>query len=220
MIKTKRQAEIVNLCKNFDTTCDVGCDHGIISVLLLLENKTKFVIATDISKKCVQKAEVLLKKYGLENRSSTRCANGLGGILPNENPEQIVIAGMGGSEIVEILSAYTKKSKYLALQPMKEIPKVREYLTKNGYKIEEDFVIEDRGKFYHLISASIGKQELSKSEINFGKATKHSEDYFLWLSEKEKKLEKILDCIPEENEKSNKILDCLKMIKNIKEKRL
>jgi len=63
----------------------------------------------------------------------------------------VLIAGMGGEEIISILKNGFLPQKLL-LQPMKNTPKVREFLINSGYKILLDYTFKD-GKFYDLIKA-------------------------------------------------------------------
>lgn len=215
-----RQKHLVENTKEASITVDVGCDHGIIGTTLLKENKTKFLIATDISAPSAKKAKILLEKCGLASRASVRIGDGLKTIKDDEIPDQILIAGMGGKEICHILENYKKicLAKHFVFQPMKELAFFREYLNTHGFKILKDFVFCDKDKFYHLITAKIGKQKLTKSQIYFGKNIECSVDYFLWLNKKQEKLNKILCGLPSQNEKIKKIKSCLKMIERIKSK--
>ena len=68
--------------------------------------------------------------------------------------ESIIIAGMGGELVIHILTegdAVCKKAKELILQPQSDIHKVRYYVRNAGYKIvDEDMVLED-GKYYPIM---------------------------------------------------------------------
>ena len=214
-----RQKALIDACKKFHTTCDVGCDHGYIGVSLLKNRKTNFLIATDISAPSVHKTEVLLKQHNLQNSASIRVGDGLETVKSSENVEQIIIAGMGGKEIVHILSEYKslKKTKHFVFQPMNELQVFRKYLSDNNIKIQKDIVIFDK-KFYHIITAKPQENSsLSPFRQKWGAKTKdRNKDYFLWLAEKEKKLTKILNNLPKNNEKEKEILKCLNDIKRIK----
>ena len=68
----------------------------------------------------------------------------------------MIVAGMGGSLVIQILTegqAVARQMKECILQPQSEIPKVRAYLLREGYRIaEEDMVLED-GKYYPMMRA-------------------------------------------------------------------
>ena len=213
-----RQQAIVDVCKKCETTCDVGCDHGYIGVSLLKNNKTKFLIATDISKPSANKTAVLLKENSKEKFASIRVGDGLSTIKPKENVEQIIIAGMGGKEIIHILSEYKniQKTKHFVFQPMNELQVFRKYLSDHNIKIQKDIVVFDK-KFYHIITATPKPNSLSSFKQKWGANAKNrNKDYYLWLTEKERKIKKIIKGLPKNNEKEKMFLSCLNDIKKIR----
>ena len=52
-----------------DTTADVGCDHGLVSLYILKANLSKNVVCIDISPKCLQKTQNLLQKAKLQENA-------------------------------------------------------------------------------------------------------------------------------------------------------
>ena len=214
---SKRQQAIVSLCEKHKTSIDVGCDHGYVGAELLKLEKTEFLIATDISEKSLLKAQKLFQKEKFKN-AKTVCANGLD--FENSFAEQIIIAGMGGKNITDILENYKHKDKILRLilQPMKEVALLRKYLNKNNFFIEKDIVICDKKKFYHIFSVRQGKQNLKSINIHFGVClSPQSEDFYLWLNEKEQKIKKITQKMPKDNEKLKTFQKCLDEIEKIKQ---
>jgi len=216
---TKRQQCIVDFANILPVTVDVGCDHGYIGVQLLLDNKTNHLIASDISAPSLEKTNKLLKQNNLLDKSSTRVGDGLDIIQPTEKIDQVIIAGMGGKEMMDILERYPNKSsiKHWIFQPMKEVSNLRNYMQKNNLKILHDVVIKDKDKFYHIITAKYGQQKLSTIQRDFGAVAKdRNTDYFEWLKQKQRKVQKILKNIPENNEKIVLFKQCLKNIEKIK----
>ena len=125
---------------------DIGTDHAYIPIFLYKNNKIKSGIACDISKGSLQKAKDNIKKYNLQGKIQTRLGNGLEKISLQDNVDTVIIAGMGGMLMIDIL----EKGKYilenvkeLILQPQKDIDKVREYLHKNNFKIIDDEMLKD-----------------------------------------------------------------------------
>lgn len=143
---------------------DIGCDHGLISKFVLDNNLFEKVIATDISKKSLEKAKNLLKNYN--ERVSYIVCDGFDGF--SETPCEVIIAGMGGEEIVKIISS----SKYLPnrfiLSPQKNQDKVRKLLISIGYKITNDYTFYDE-KYYDVIVAVKGEDSYSDLEYKFGR---------------------------------------------------
>ncbi|MDE5990990.1 MAG: class I SAM-dependent methyltransferase, partial [Clostridia bacterium] len=160
---------------------DIGCDHGKVAVCALLEGKVRKAIACDISSKSLDKAVELAKTYGLDN-IDFRCGDGLKPILDNE-VDCAVIAGMGGKEIMAILSDIPKGIKRLILVAHKNTIELREFLASKGLYIDKDFVVQESGKFYNIISAIEGFEKdcrLSEKELYLGKNRDRDPDYSLY----------------------------------------
>ena len=110
--------------------------------------------------------------------------------------EQVLIAGMGGEEILNILREGFLPPA-LVLQPMRHAPnapKVRAYLLENGYSIVRDFTFFD-GKFYDVLRAefpayrgaavrSYGERELT---FGFDNIRSPSPDFLQMLEEEMRK---------------------------------
>ena len=171
MRNLKRIRAIATLINDKDkTVADIGADHGYLTKVLIEENRAKAVIATDISKNSKKKTANLAKKYGFLDKIFLKVGDGLK-ILNKGEAQIVVIAGMGGNEIIKILEENTDKTfdKFI-FQPMQNTINLREYLIKHNYEIIKDFIVKDRKKFYNTIVArfSTNKQNLSKKQIEFG----------------------------------------------------
>ena len=77
---------------------DVGCDHAILPIELVKENRVKKVIACDIGEGPISSAKKNIEKAELSSVIETRLSDGLKEISPDE-VDHIVIAGMGGDLI-------------------------------------------------------------------------------------------------------------------------
>lgn len=188
MRNLKRIRAIATLINDKDkTVADIGADHGYLTKVLIEENRAKAVIATDISKASLEKTANLAKKYGFLDKIFLKVGDGLKTL--NKGAAQIVvIAGMGGNEIIKILEENTDKTfdKFI-FQPMQNTINLREYLIKHNYEIIKDFIVKDRKKFYNTIVArfSTNKQNLSKKQIEFGLTNLDlkANDFIEYLSE-------------------------------------
>lgn len=145
---------------------DIGCDHGYCAQYMLENGLCSRAYISDISAESLKKAEKLLERYIAAGKCIPVCADGLSGIP--EPCGSVLIAGMGGEEIVHILEKFPLPEAFV-LQPMKNSEKVREYLLSRGAKIEKDFTFQD-GKFYDLIvGRAHGGDRYSDFEIMFGR---------------------------------------------------
>lgn len=160
-----RIEEICALLDGCKTFADVGCDHGYCSRYMLENGLCEAAYISDISRESLKKAEKLLSEYIKSGRCKSICCDGLQGF--ETLPEQVLIAGMGGEEIVKILSRGIPQK--FVLQPMKNAPLLRRFLLDNGCKIIRDDIFKD-GKYYFIIKGeNSGGDSYTPMELEFGR---------------------------------------------------
>ena len=133
---------------------DVGTDHAYIPIWLALNGLTPHVLATDVREGPLLNAKKNIVKFNVENKVNTRLSDGLDSINHDE-VDDIVIAGMGGELIVKIISRagwLKDNSKHLVLQPMAAEPELREFLAREGFKINLEQAVVSYGKVYTVMS--------------------------------------------------------------------
>ena len=162
-----RIEEICRLIDPCETFADIGCDHGYCTQNVLKSCKCRHAIISDISAKSLAKAEKLLAPYIGSGAVSSVCCDGLEKI-PRDT-EQVLIAGMGGEEIIKIFKSGFIPKKFV-LQPMKNAEKVRAFLLESGCVLTVDDIFSD-GNFYFIIKGenSGGTQTYFQAELTFGK---------------------------------------------------
>lgn len=194
---SKRLSTAASYVRSGAFVADIGTDHAYLPIHLVLSGKAVGALASDINKGPIITAKEHIEKYGLSDKIRTQIANGLENIEEYE-PTDIIICGMGGELIAEILDAskYVKNSKIrLILQPMTSVYELREYLSVGFSAIAENVVCED-GKIYQIICAEYdGKvHSFTKAELELGKfniLNKTPEFYTLLdsvIAKKQKKL--------------------------------
>lgn len=150
------------------TFADVACDHGYCAGHMLKNGLCESAVISDISAKSLSKAENLLSGYIKRGKCSSVCCDGLE--LIAESTEQILIAGIGGEEIVKILkNSFIPRS--FVFQPMKNAEALRAYLLGNGCAITADDIFTDGKNFYFVVKGTrSGKTEnYSKAQYAYGK---------------------------------------------------
>lgn len=192
-----RLQEIANQIENVNVVADIGADHGYLTKMLIEQGRAKHVIATDISEPSLQKTEMLAKRFGFENKIEIRVGDGLDPIFKEDKVEVCVIAGMGGYEIIKILSSQDLKNiKIFVFQPAQNASNLREFLTQNGFEIVFDEIVKDQKKFYSTIRAikNDTNKKLQKSQILFGISCQNTKnpDFFEYLKEYISKRQKLL----------------------------
>ncbi len=149
---SKRLCTAASYVRDGAVVADIGTDHAYLPIYLALNNKIKKAYASDINAGPIQRANENIEKYGLTDKIKTDIKAGLDGI-ENISPTDIVICGMGGELIVEILknSSYIRQNSVrLILQPMTHVAEVREYLSDGFSTIAENIVFEDE-KIYQIL---------------------------------------------------------------------
>ena len=186
----ERLEAIVDLCPECHKIADIGCDHGFVSAELILEDRAEYVVATEKSEECLNKAILLADAINISDFISFRQGDGFDALTKYDKVDCAVIAGMGGEEIMKILEHRPKKLYDFVLQPMKDVPMLRAYLMQSGFKIEVDKLVKENGKFYDVIKTTRGWEELADLEIFFGKTnfTDNYEVFYEYLTERQKKL--------------------------------
>ena len=162
----KRTGRLAAVCAELSSCArfaDVGCDHGYCTQFMLENGLCRSAVISDVSAKSLAKAEKLLQAYIEEGRVQSVCCAGLSAVPPCD---EVLIAGMGGEEIVSILREGFLPPQ-LVLQPMKNAPKVRAFLLESGYRILHDYTYFEGRKRYHILRAAKApaEEELSAGDV-------------------------------------------------------
>lgn len=134
---------------------DIGCDHAFVSINLIKEKGFEKVIAMDVRKGPLEIAAKNISLYDVEDKIDIRLSDGFEKLSENE-ADTAIIAGMGGELMVDILKSgkiHTDNDIALILQPQSEPEKVRKYILDIGYKIHDEVMLIDDGKYYVVIRA-------------------------------------------------------------------
>jgi len=209
-----RIEELVSAIPYTDTFADVGCDHGYVAEAMLKSGKCKKAYVSDVSEKCLEKAKKLLSGFISAGSAEAVVSDGF-----EKLPECdcALIAGMGGEEIIKIVSAAAEKGVLpdtLVLQPMKNFDRVRDCCVKNGYKIKKDYVFYVKDKYYFLIAAERGEDLLSDEEREFGRTnvSERPSDFVRYAREEKEKLAQILNAGNLGEDERNKITNKIKRL--------
>ena len=175
---------ISNLCSYLskcNTFADVACDHGYVAEYMLKNGLCKSAVVSDISEKCLKKAETLLEKYISAGKCRAVCCDGLK--LIDRETDCIMIAGIGGEEIIKILNDGFIPNSFI-FQPMKNANSLREYLLKNDCFIETDDIFSDGKKYYFIIKGRKGKaQKYTEEQLLYGKDSLKNRVFYDYLKE-------------------------------------
>ena len=146
--------------------CDVGCDHGYVSIYLVQQGISERVLATDVRKGPLSQAQENIRDAGLEAYIETRLSDGLKQIKPGEC-DAMVCAGMGGKLMVQILEdgmETVNSMEELVLQPQSDLEFFRNWLFHHDFvMVAENMVLED-GKYYPMMKVRRGTPPAEQGE--------------------------------------------------------
>lgn len=137
---------------------DVGTDHGYIPIFLAQHGYSGKIYASDINEGPLSRAKQFAADYGVADKIQFYLANGLD-FTDGKNIDTVIIAGMGGENIVDILekAAWTHNKVHLILQPQSKLADLANWLDNNGFAIHNVILVKDAGKIYPVLSVFAGK---------------------------------------------------------------
>ncbi|MGN0341426.1 MAG: tRNA (adenine(22)-N(1))-methyltransferase [Roseburia sp.] len=158
---SKRMQAVADMVSPCAAMADIGTDHGYVPIYLLEQGRVERAIAMDINRGPLMRAEKHIQDAGLCGYIETRQSDGLERLMPGE-VSCVTIAGMGGGLMIRILSsgqAVTEQLSQLILQPQSEIPAVRNFVQQAGWKIVEEEMLSEEGKYYMMMKCVPGQME-------------------------------------------------------------
>ena len=151
--------------------CDVGCDHAYLPIALCLRGIIPAAIGMDLRPGPLAAAREHVEEAGLSERIELRLSDGLSA-LREEEADSMVITGMGGRLILQILreAPFAPDSvNEWVLGPQSDEDLLRRGLAAFGLRIAEEIMVEEEGHFYVLIRAVPGKvEDLTDVQAMFG----------------------------------------------------
>ena len=177
-----RLKAVCDMAAGYESLCDIGCDHGLLPVWMAYKGLLKRAAACDINSGPLKAARRNIDAYGVSGIVETRLGAGLSPISPGEF-ETLVIAGMGGILISEILAedlAKARAFKRTVLAPHRDEEHLRRFLNANGFTIEDEAIALDGGKHYNIIKVINGDEPtFTDIEAAFGRSLVSRRDELL-----------------------------------------
>ena len=158
LVLPDRLKAVAALIPECEFLSDIGTDHAYIPIYAVKNKKARLAAAADIVDGPLKIASANIKSYNLSDKISVVKSNGLENIPPSD---VIVIAGMGGTLIGEILKKHIQKAystDTLILQPMTCAYDLRKELHRLGFKIIKETIAKDSKKLYNIMVVKKGIQ--------------------------------------------------------------
>ncbi len=136
------------LCREGKTAADVGCDHAQLACWLA-RNRSRLVIASDVRDGPLNAARRTVTEQGVDNIQVVK-SDGLKSI---DFADDVIICGMGGELIAEIISGcrFLSEDTRFILQPMTKANYLRCWLCENGFELIEERAAYDDSRIYTIM---------------------------------------------------------------------
>lgn len=176
-LSTRLQAIVSLVPSDAHYIADIGADHGLVCLELLKREDVK-IFASDNKLGPFTKLKATLNGY---KNVKVSFSDGLEDL--DNDVDTLIISGMGGDTIINILGEHQehlKHLKYIILSPHNAHYEVRKAMNKYGFKIQEEKMIFSQNKYYSLMLYKLGKENLSELDYKYGPLNlKNKDDVFI-----------------------------------------
>lgn len=155
MTLSKRLQMAARLVRDGAVVADIGTDHAYLPAFLVSSGKCPAAVATDLRDGPLMNAAATVALYGVADRIRLCISDGLDA-LSADDADDFVFAGMGGTLIVELLERtdwIRRADKRFIFQPMVHGELVRDFLVREGFRIEREDACFDACRPYAAFRA-------------------------------------------------------------------
>lgn len=201
---------------NGDVIADIGCDHAYVVCNAILNQQAKKGYACDVAQGPLDNAKKTILDNQLSDQVTCCLLDGIQGLHDDVN--QIIICGMGGKLIIDILS---KGKLYpglrLLLSSHKDDYALRKYLMENKIHIVREKMIYDNNHYYPILDCVVNTtvQNISEAHLHFGMNMLRNDTYQDYLDFEENKYKNILSKVSKPE-----FLEKIEYIKEIRTQRI
>lgn len=164
----KRLETIAQKLKPYHKIADIGCDHGYLIIEAFKISDDFEFIAIDNKKGPLSSCFENISPYSYKNKVRFSLSSGIKDI--NDDTEVLVLAGMGGMLICDILKDDIKNTKRIITCANRDNYNVRKYIIGLGFKIVSEEIVSENNKYYQIIvfDKCDEKDNLTEEELTFG----------------------------------------------------
>ena len=146
MVLPQRIKTIGDFIESDDVVVDVGADHGLLELYLI--GKYENITITAVENKV---GPYRILENNLKGYKNVKLSLSDGLECVSRQTKTVVIAGMGGLNIVKILSRYPEKTnrlKKIVVDAHRDIEIVRRTLANFSFRIKKEKIVFEQDKFY------------------------------------------------------------------------
>ncbi|MFC6207854.1 tRNA (adenine(22)-N(1))-methyltransferase [Levilactobacillus tongjiangensis] len=152
---------------------DIGTDHAYLPVNLAKRGVIAGGVAGEVVPGPFKNAQREIEQTQLTDKITARLANGLKAMEPSDNIDTVVIAGMGGALITQILTQDFDRLagvNRLILQPNVGEMTLRTFLMTHGFQLQAEEIVSEDGHDYEILVADRADQpeQYTEEQLRFG----------------------------------------------------
>ena len=161
-----RLAACAGLVSRGGVLLDIGTDHALLPCFLAEANRVRLAYACDVAPGPLSAAKADIARFGLSGRVIPLLSDGFKDIPADILPAvtDVVIAGMGGELIAEILSpAPRSEAVNFILQPNSRASHLRRFLHDRGFQVASERAVIDGRFAYTIINAKFSGEPVPRA---------------------------------------------------------
>ncbi len=189
MSLSKRLNSCLHYTKGFNKLADIGTDHALLPIAAIEEGYVFSALAIDNKIGPFGSAYNNVKQSKVSDKITVILGDGLEKI--DNNVDVVVISGMGGSLIANILQKNNLKNvKRFILQPNNDANVIRTMLKSIDFFIIDELIVNEGNKLYDLLVIEPGKEKYTSLQIEFGPINLINKSHF-FVQRIEKEMERL-----------------------------
>lgn len=207
---SKRLQAVANLIAPSGSMADIGSDHAMLPLYLLEKRLVSRVVIGELLPAPFKRAQLAVAGSEYAEAAKVLQGDGLTILDPGE-VDTVVIAGLGGENIVHILARDVPHSRSFSsyiLQPMSRIAIVRRFCAARGWPIKAEKLVYEKQRFFVILKIETGSSpyKLSDLQAETGLHLKlEAPLYRQFLQYKKNKFSRILDNLSVSSDNSSAV---------------
>ena len=170
MIKLSKRLKIIFDMVPKSVVADIGSDHGKLMIALVEAGIVSKGYAVENKEGPFERLRSNLIRYHVNDKVTPLFSDGIKDIT--RDVETIVIAGMGGTNIVSILKAHPEKLvrvQTIIIDAHTAVPLARKEICQMGFAIADEKIVKEDDIFYEIIKfIKADKAIISDEDLEFG----------------------------------------------------
>lgn len=167
---SKRLTAVATFVRSNSKIIDIGCDHALLDIYLVEHHPAIKSIAADVRSGALAQAKKNVIKYNMSDSISLRLGDGLD-VVNKEEIDTIVISGLGGPKIIDILTKDKTKLvnvEDIIIQSNTDYYEIRFNICNLGFYIDSEVLVRENNIIYVIIHFKKGHKDYSNDDYLFG----------------------------------------------------